>query len=272
MDILTMLDTDRYPVDRLDGPAGRALIGELQDDLASCGAASLPGFVRPEALEAMVAEAEELAVLGYRGPTEVSPYFFDYDVAAGHDEGHPTRFRGERNLAQVAYDLIPRNSLLCRLYHSDLITRMVAQVQDKAELYRLADPYQSLNISVMGEGGCQQWHFDRGKLVTTLLLQAADRGGVFEYVPRIRSDECENFDRVQQVLNGERESVRQIHIEPGMLNLFEGHYSMHRVTPVVGARHRLQTILAFADGPNAHGSEKSSELHYGRRPRLEATE
>lgn len=245
MDILTMLDTDRYPVDRLDGPAGRALIGELQDDLASCGAASLPGFVRPEALEAMVAEAEELAVLGYRGPTEVSPYFFDYDVAAGHDEGHPTRFRGERNLAQV---------------------------QDKAELYRLADPYQSLNISVMGEGGCQQWHFDRGKLVTTLLLQAADRGGVFEYVPRIRSDECENFDRVQQVLNGERESVRQIHIEPGMLNLFEGHYSMHRVTPVVGARHRLQTILAFADGPNAHGSERSSELHYGRRPRLEATE
>ena len=79
MDVLTMLDTDRYPVDRLDEPAGRALIGEIQTDLANSGAASLPGFLRPAALEMMVAEAEALAVLAYPGPTEASPYFFNYD-------------------------------------------------------------------------------------------------------------------------------------------------------------------------------------------------
>ncbi len=271
MDVLTLLDTDRYPVDRLEEPAGRALIRKLQTDLANDGAAALPGFLRPAAIETMVAEAEALAGLAYPGPTEVSPYFFNYDLAVGHDDGHPTRFRGVRKMAQVAYDLIPRDRLLCRLYHSDVITRLVARVQNKAELYRLADPYQSLNISVMDEGGCQQWHFDRGKLVTTLLLQAADRGGVFEYVPRIRSEESENFEKVEKVLNGDHTGVRQIDIAPGMLNLFEGHYSIHRVTPVVGARRRLQTIFAFADRPNVYGNAKSSELHYGPRPRPEPT-
>ncbi len=174
--IHSLVDLERYPVDDLSSDQGTALIACLQASLERVGSASLPGFLLPDALEAMAAEAESLAHLAYAGPTRVSPYFFNYDIA-GSDlpDDHPTRFKGSRNVSQVAYDLIPRDSLFCRLYHSDVVTNLVARVRNKDRLYRLADRYQSLNISVMREGGHQQWHFDQGRLVTTLLMQAAEK-------------------------------------------------------------------------------------------------
>lgn len=247
------------------------MIESLQESLERTGSASLPGFLLPDALEARAAEAQSLAHLAYIGPTRVSPYFFNYDIA-GSDvpDHHPTRFMGTRNVSQVAYDLIPRDSLLCRLYHSDVVTNLVARVHNKDRLYRFADRYQSLNISVMREGGHQQWHLDQGRLVTTLLMQAAEKGGVFEYVPDIRSDEDEHFDEVARVLAGDHSKVRQFDLIPGSLNLSLGHYSMHRVTSIEGCRNRLQTIFALADEPDTQGSLKSSILHYG--PRIAALE
>ena len=263
---LELVDLERYPLDDLDSERGRALVAEMREALERTGAVSLPGFLRTGALAEMVAEAETLAPLAFGGPTTVSPYFFNYDIG-GPDvaDDHPTRREGKRQLGQVAYDLIPEDSLLCQLYHSDLITNLIARVDGKEQLFRLADRYQSMNISVMETGGCQQWHFDRGRLVTTLLLQASEVGGVFEYVHCIRSDEDEHFDEVAKVLDGDRARVQALHLEPGALNLFRGHYSMHRVTEVQGSRRRLQTIFAFADEPDTHGNMKSSILHYGPR-------
>ncbi len=132
-------------------------------------------------------------------------------------------------------------------------------------IYRNQDPYQSPNISVMDEGGCQQWHFDSGDMVTTLLLQAPEAGGIFEYAPAIRSDQNENFDAVQAVLEGGSERVRQNRLKAGTLSLFRGHYSLHRVTPVEGKRQRIQAILGYSGRPDLYGNKKSSILHYGPR-------
>ena len=88
---------------------------------------------------------------------------------------------------------------------------------------------------------------------------------VFEYVPRLRSDHDEHFHDVAAVLAGERQRVRQLHFEPGCLNLVRGYYAMHRVTPVIGKRRRLQTVFAFADEPGKRGDVESSILLYGPR-------
>ena len=132
-------------------------------------------------------------------------------------------------------------------------------------MYRNTDPHQGLNISIMAEGGCQQWHFDAGDMVTTLLLQEPDAGGLFEYVPGIRSDADENFDAVSRILDGDRTGVHSLSLQAGALNLFRGHYSLHRVTRVEGARTRLQAILGYSDRADLRGSRKSSVLHYGQR-------
>ena len=102
-------------------------------------------------------------------------------------------------------------------------------------------------------------------MVTTLLLQAPEAGGVFEYVPDLRSDESENFEQVQQVLDGDSNRVKRLKLEAGTLSLFRGHYSMHRVTEVEGSRTRIQAILGFSTTPDLQGNLESSILHYGPR-------
>ena len=164
----------------------------------------------------------------------------------------------------MAADLIPDHHLLSRLYYSSVLTNFLAQVLGQP-VYRNQDKYQSLNISMMNAGGRQQWHFDSGPMVTTLLLQAPEAGGVFEYVPELRSDESENFEQVQQVLDGDLERVKHLKLEAGSLSLFRGHYSMHRVTEVSGSRTRIQAILGFSTSPDLQGNLDSSILHYGPR-------
>jgi hypothetical protein len=168
-------------------------------------------------------------------------------------------------MRQIAYDLIPPATAIRQLYNDDRLTAFLAAATGVERLYRSADPFQALNISVMDEGGCQQWHFDTNEINITLLLQAPEAGGEFEYVPLLRSPGNENYARVKAVLDGEREGVVQLRQEPGMLVLFKGHHSMHRVAPVRGSRRRFQTILAHNTRPGVVGSTESSILHYGPR-------
>ena len=214
----------------------------------------------------MVREANSLVNQAFPGPSEVSPYFFNYKIGAHLQVGpnHPTRRLGRRNLRQVAADLIPPEHLLSRLYRSPLMVEFLSAVL-REPVYQNQDKYQSLNISVMDTGGCQQWHFDGGNMVTTLLLQAPEAGGKFEYVPNIRSDQNENFDRVRAVLDGDSSEVQTLSLAPGTLSLFRGHYSLHRVTNVEGDKQRLQAILGYTTRAGWVGSLESSILHYGPR-------
>jgi len=260
-----LVNLERYPLTDPNSPRYAEEICRIRASLAQDGSTSLPEFLTPQGIELMAFEAEALSPLAYGGPTEVSPYFFNYDIDTADDPGHPVRRKGRRALAQVAYDLIPEESALHRLYYWDPLPAFLAAALDLPRLYRTEDRYQALNISVMPPGGCQQWHFDRSAFVTTLLLQAGDEGGHFEYVPGIRDDDDEHYDDVRAVLDGDESRIRRIEIQPGMLNLFKGHYSIHRVTEVTGSRRRLQTILGYSATPGVTGSLKSSVLHYGPR-------
>jgi len=261
-----LVDLDRYPLNDLDSQAGQQLISDTQVSLEATGACSLPGFVRASAISEMAAQASSLEHLAYPGPTEVTPYFFNYKLGEGVEvpDDHPLKRKGKRNLAQVATDLIPEQHLLSRLYYSPVLPDFLARVLQQP-VYRNQDRYQSLNISMMNAGGCQQWHFDSGPMVTTLLLQEPEAGGVFEYVPELRSDDNENFEQVQRVLDGDSQGNKRIEPKAGTLNLFRGHYSMHRVTEVQGKRTRIQAILGFSTNPDLQGNLDSSILHYGPR-------
>ena len=271
--IAQIVNTGRYPLDRLESAEASEWLGEVRARLSDDGSCLLPEFVSAGVLEKMAAQMREITHLAYPGPTEVSPYFFNYRLGDGEElpASHPLRHRGPRNLSQVAADLIPAQSLLSRLYHCAEMRAFLGALLGQP-VYLNRDPYQSLNLSVMGEGGCQQWHFDGGNMVTTLLLQEPEGGGLFEYAPAIRSDDDENFDGVQAVLEGRSERVRCNRLSAGTLSLFRGHYSLHRVTPVSGRRQRLQAILGYSTRPDMYGKLESSILHYGPRvAEIEAT-
>ena len=261
-----IVNTDLYPIFDLNCKRSIEVIEYTRNELSTDGACTLRQFIREDALEIMVSQATEIADMAYRGPTEVTPYFFNYELGASLDlpDQHPLRRKSPRRLSQVAADLFPESGLLYKLFHHTVLPNWLSHVIDQP-VYHNKDRFQSLNLSVMEEDGCQQWHFDSGNMVTTLLLQAPESGGVFEYVPNIRSDDEENFESVQKVMDGDKTDVLRIDPEAGALNLFRGHYSLHRVTPVVGKKRRLQTILGYTTTQNMQGNDKSSVLHYGPR-------
>ena len=268
-----IINLKRYPIDNLETDSAIDWLGQIRLQLNEQGSVVFPDFILPEALTEMARQARSITHLAYPGPREVTPYFFNYDLCKGQDlpQSHPLRRKGKRNLAQVATDLIPQDFILTQLYHNDQLCDFLSAILNKP-VYRNEDPYQSLNLSVMDKGGCQQWHFDSGNMVTTLLLQEPELGGEFEYVPAIRSDQNENFDAVQAVLDGDRSQVRQLKLRAASLSLFRGHYSLHRVTEVSGERQRLQAILGYTTKANHVGNRDSSILHYGPRvAEIEAT-
>ena len=83
----------------------------------------------------------------------------------------------------VAYDLIPRGSVLRRLYEWDGLVAFVAAILGETRLYRHADPLAALNINVFAGGQGLNRHFDSADFAVTLSLQTAEEGGDFEIVP-----------------------------------------------------------------------------------------
>ena len=82
---------------------------------------------------------------------------------------------------------------------------------------------------------------------------------------RIRSAADERYDDVGQVLRGEHHrAVEQVPMTPGTLMLFEGRYSMHRVTPIAGPVPRYVALLAYDTRPDTVSSDQLKLARYGR--------
>jgi len=78
-----IINTDLYPVDDLLSDAARSSVKRVRDSLDQDGSCTLPNFVTAQALTEMARQAISIAHLAYPGPTEVSPYFFNYQLGKG---------------------------------------------------------------------------------------------------------------------------------------------------------------------------------------------
>jgi len=257
-----IVDLDRYPIAALDTPAGDRLVRRCRAELASLGACDLPGFLRPDAAARIVDEAGSLRALAYRTNAEHNVEFTKPETPVS--DGHPLRIQVRSAKSALANDLIPGDSLLQVAYESAELTRFVGLALAVDPIYPQADPLGALSVMFYEEGDELGWHFDNADFVVTLMLQPPQDGGVFEYVPMLRSVEEPNWDGVRRLLDGERASVRTMSGETGTLALFKGHWSAHRVTPVVGSRPRINAVLSYAREPDAHLSLEGRRLFYGR--------
>ena len=86
----------------------------------------------------------------------------------------------------------------------------------------------------------------------------------------LRSPDDENYDRVAAVLGGDRHNVVVEPMTPGTLMLFEGRHSLHRVTPVEGARPRYVGLFGYDTKPDTMSSELLKQIRYGRSEPLAA--
>jgi hypothetical protein len=167
-------------------------------------------------------------------------------------------------LRALAYDQFPRDSGLRRLYEWEPLLTFVAAVLGRSPLYRYADTMGALNLAVMVDGDELGWHFDQTDFVVSIALQSSVGGGEFESASHIRAADDERYDAVAAVLAGSSGGVETVPMTPGTLMLFEGRYSMHRVTPIAGPVPRYVALLAYDTKPDTVSSELLKIVRYGR--------
>jgi len=245
-----------------DSEGYRTCIEEARRQIRERGAAEIPGFVSPTGVARLVQDADALASRAHRSGGQGTAYleFPDFSLPPEHPRLHFADYA----VRAVAYDVTPLDSPLRRLYEWDPLKDLIERVLERGPLFRYADPFGALNLAVMGDGDQLQWHFDQTDFVVSLAIQSAEVGGDFEVVPRIRSADNECYGEVAAVLAGDRSRVETLPMTPGTLLIFEGRYSLHRVSPVAGGRWRHVGLLAYDTKPGTMGSDLLRADRYGR--------
>ena len=260
--VADLVDLDRYPIHEIESAAGHSLLEECRETLKQTGAVRLEGFVRPRAVAELTEVAARLAPLGFPNDDTHTVYFEDVDEALPADD--PRRLLVRSAQKAVAMDLLPEDFGVRRLYAWDGLTRFVAAALGKDVLYRSDDPLDGCNVTVYEAGDELGWHFDRSEFSVTLMIQPAERGGMFEYVPALRTPDDPRYEAVRAVLAGRGTDVIELPSQPGTLAFFRGRYALHRVTPVEGSRPRLNSVLTYASEPGHRLNPLTAALFYGR--------
>jgi hypothetical protein len=257
-----LVDLIHYPIGDLTSAAAQESIAHYRRQLAESGVALLRGFLTPRATAAMAAEARAAARGAFFCDNTHNVYLEPDDDAFPPE--HPRRRRLRTIVGSVAYDLLLAGSPLRRLYEWDNLIEFVRLVLDRPALYRLADPLGALSINVFEPGGHHAWHFDETEYTTTIMLQEAEEGGHFEYMPHLRRPDGGEYDTIDRVLDGDERDVQRLPFSAGTLSIFAGRLSMHRVTEVLGRRLRLVAVLAFNSKPGVTNSDEVRQLFWGR--------
>ncbi len=257
-----VLDLGRFPIHEPGSAACRALVARCRGELAGDGCCVVEGFLRPESVAGLAAEAAALAPRAHRTRTRHNPYFTADDPAFA--PGHPRRCFQDRSNGFVCADVIGEDSDLRALFGFQPMTEFVRRAFDRVRLYRYADPLAALPINTMRPGDAFPWHFDTNEFTVTIVLQTAEEGGVFEYAPNIRAPGDERYGDVAAVLAGGDPRVRRLRLAEGDIQLFRGRHTLHRVTSVGGGRARHVAIPSWAARPGMVGQPHRTLEIYGR--------
>ena len=257
-----MLDLERYPLDQPDSPAYAALVISCQRDLTANGMFNLDGLVRPAAIARAVEDMQPRSDrMAYTHQRRHNVYF--QDTVAGLQPDHDA-LRQFDTIHHTLCDDQLAGTLVREIYEWAPLPAFLARVLNKPQLFLMADPLARVNVMRYEPGEALNWHFDRSLFTTTLLIQASEEGGEFEYRSNLRSDTDPNYDGVAKLLGGSDPDIRTNPLAAGTLNVFAGKNTLHRVSPVRGQRDRLVAVYSYYEQPNVVFSDKERTGFYGR--------
>ena len=256
-----LVNLEKYPLDRLDSAAGQRLVAQCIDDLEHEGMFTLKGFMRREVIDEILPDLlqkfKHESFLHWR---EHNIYFSDElaDIPADH----PALARVNTVNHTLCGDQLAEP--LLAIYRWSGLTEVLARIMDRPKLYPMDDPLACANILGYYEGEGLNWHFDRSEFTTTLLLQAPQEGGEFQYRQGLRSEQDPNYEAVARLLRGEDSEIASLKLGAGDLNVFKGKNTAHRVSPPVGNLARLVTVFSYYETPGKVFSDEENLGFYGR--------
>ncbi len=260
--IATIVDVGRYPLDRTGSPEWQVLVERCVADLDERGMFELPGFLHPDVVDRtrdillprMANESFEVRRMH-------NVYFLSH--VEGLDPEHPAlRKILTANHTLCADQLL--DTALTDLYEWPEFRQFIAATVGLPELHLMADPLARVNVLSYRPGQALNWHFDRSEFTTTLLIQAADEAGIFEYRRELRTETDPNYEGVGRLVSGDDPDVIRCAVEPGALNVFRGRNTAHRVTTVEGERERMIAVFSFYEKPGVMFSDEENIGFYGR--------
>jgi hypothetical protein len=266
---IDLINLDRYPLHDPDNPRLKEAVAQARAALHHDGCAVVPDIVPPQALANLREEIVARLGAAHFSTQTVNPYFHtDRDIT--RPDRHPVNTFIERSSGFIAGDAWSPDGPMHRLFTSPELTRFIAECLEIDQLHPYADPLAGLTANILEPGQQFSWHFDTNDFAVTLLVDAADEGGLFQYVPGIRSANDEGFDAIQPVLEGGELldgelGVKTLRLRPGDLQIFRGRYALHRVTRVGTASNpRYAAILAYTEEPGVIGRVARTRQLFGR--------
>jgi len=255
--LASVIDLQACPLD------DEVFIASCRKNLADDGVLTLPEFLTAQAIPTLTSEAKAHHADAFHTNTSHNVYLTEPNPDLGDDHIFNRQIFSSKGC--ITTDQIPSNSGIKLIYNSVEFRQFVAAVFDEERLYEYADPLSSINVHYAEEGKELGWHFDNSAFAITLLLQAPESGGGFEYVQDLRDFEGGNlnFEGVASVVDGKRKPTR-LNINPGTLVLFRGRNSIHRVTPTIGQKTRILVVLAYNQEPGIALSEAARMTFFGR--------
>lgn len=267
-DISDILDLDRYPLHRPDSSDWAALVTRCKRDLASDGMFNLDGFLRPEVAASVTKQLAPIFETDSFRHERSHNIYFKRDID-GLTPDHPALMQFQTSNRTLCADQFADGPLIT-LYEWPEFARFLAATMEMPRLHVMKDPLARVNAMQYRSGQALNWHFDRSEFTTTLLLQAPDAGGEFEYRTGLRSEDDPNYDGVAAMLRGKDQNVKRMTLEAGTLNVFKGRNTAHRVTPIEGATARMISVFSFYDRPGVVFSDEERIGFYGRAEPVQA--
>ncbi|MCP5025226.1 MAG: 2OG-Fe(II) oxygenase [Actinomycetia bacterium] len=251
------IDTGRAPI------AEEAFRASCRARLESVGALVVSGFFAADTIAQLVEESAPQESDAFFAGSTHNVYLTPVDADLPAD--HPFNRQVASTKGLIADDQIPARSALRDVYEDPDFRAFLCSVLGIDEIHPYADDVSSINVHFAPHGRELGWHFDNSSFAVTMLLQAPDAGGLFEYVPAARDSTAGNpaYERVAEILDG-RTPVEVLRFVPGDLVLFRGRDALHRVTPTEGPTTRMLVVFAFNDQPGVKLSESALATFYGR--------
>lgn len=263
-DLGDLIDLETYPIENSASNAYGAVVDRARIGLQSVGCAVIKDFVKQEALAILSREITARKPSTHFSTQVMNPYFH---VAPDpeYPDRHPVNTFLERSSGFIPGDSWEPSTAMRYVFEHDAICRFLADCLEIPELHPYADPLAGLTANILDPGQQFTWHFDTNEFAVTVLVDEADEGGRFEYVPNIRSRTDESFEAIQAVLEGGRERVRTLDLRPGDLQIFRGRYSLHSVSRVGrDSMPRHAAIFAYTEKPGVIGRLERTKQLFGR--------
>jgi len=258
----TLVDIHRYPLHTLRDEDGTALAESCRKRMREEGVCRLPGFLSATGLDVLRREARGLRGRAHHSRVRYTPWYSapDPDLPAGDPRAAALDFA----VGYVGRDHIPARGGIETLFGWQPLLDLVRAALASDSIYRFDDSLGSLNVTVMSRGESLGWHFDACEAVVSVLLEAGEAGGRFEYVPPFRGSEEEIRAAVARVLHGDSEEAVEVSMEPGDFILFQGRHSLHRVSPIEGTRERIMLLMSYDDVRERSADTRSNVDLFGR--------